>query len=178
MSLLEHVRDHHPGDMPLWTHTGSRWDLAGLAQVSEAGVGERAGVIVVAPAGALPDPLPACLAEGLDALLADRPAIVDLSGVILRSAAPVVGLVGWAAGAGRQPDRCCVVCASATGRARLRSWYVTQCLAVFGSVGDALQARRFAQEGYGTGWLPDPVSPATLRTTPSQNGSENPAAKP
>jgi hypothetical protein len=51
--------------------------------------------------------------------------------------------------------QCCVVCPRATARALLGKWHVTRCVAIFGSVGDALQARRFADEGYGTGWHPD-----------------------
>jgi hypothetical protein len=129
--------------------------FADVPEVSEVEVDERDGVLILAPAGALSDPLPAGLAEGLGVLIADRPTIVDLSGIIMMSAAPVVGLAAWAVGASQQPDQCCVVCSRATGRALLRNWHITRSLAVFGSVGDALQARRFAQEGYGTGWHPD-----------------------
>lgn len=129
--------------------------------VPETAVGERDGVIVVTPAGALSDPLPACLAEGLAALIADRPAVIDVSGIVMVSAGPVVGLAGWAVGASRRPGQCCVVCARASGRALLRSWRVTRCLTVFGSVGDALQARRFAQDGYGRGWQPDQAALGT-----------------
>jgi hypothetical protein len=70
--------------------------------------------------------------------------------------------------AGRQAnsrDQCCVVCPRATARALLRKWHVTRCLAVFGSVGDALQAHRFADKGYGAGWHPDP--PGQPRPNPS-----------
>jgi hypothetical protein len=85
--------------------------------------------------------LPERLAERLEALIANRPAIVDLSGTIVVSAAPVVGLVGWVLASG-SPDWCCVVCPRGTARALLRKWHITRCLAVFGSIGDALQARR------------------------------------
>jgi hypothetical protein len=138
----------------------NRWSLAGVLRASEGDVDERDGVIIVTPAGALPDPLPAMLAEQLEARIAERPVIVDLSGITLVSAVPVVGLAGWVLGANQQPDQCCVVCARATARALLRKWHITRCLAVFGSVGDALQARRFAHDGYGTGWRPDPPGPA------------------
>jgi hypothetical protein len=116
---------------------------------------EQDGVVIVIPTGALADPLPAQLAEELGALIADRPVIVDLTGMTLVSAAPVVGLVAWVLSTGQQPDNCCAVCGRATARALLRKWHVSRCLALFGSVGDALQARRYAHEGYGMGWHPD-----------------------
>jgi hypothetical protein len=119
-------------------------------------VEQRHGVIVVTPAGTLPDPLPAGLVEQLEASLAAQPVIIDLSQITLVSAAPVMGLTGWVLAASPQPDQCCVVCPRATARALLRKWHVTQCVATFGSVGDALQARRFADTGYGAGWHPDP----------------------
>jgi hypothetical protein len=111
-------------------------------------------VTIVTPLGTLRDPLPAGLVEQLEASIAGRPVIVDLSQITLVSAAPVIGLAAWALGASHQPDQCCVVCPRATARALLRKWHVTRCLAIFGSVGDALQARRFADEGYGAGWHP------------------------
>ena len=122
----------------------------------DAGVEQRHGVVVVTPIGTLPDPLPAGLVARLEASIAARPVIVDLSQITLVSAAPVVGLAAWVLGASHQPDQCCVVCPRATARALLRKWHVTRCVAIFGSVGDALQARRFADEGYGAGWHPDP----------------------
>ena len=128
----------------------------------DVGVEQRHGVIVVTPVGTLPDPLPAGLVGQLEASIADRPAIVDLSQTTLVSAAPVVGLTGWVLGASHQPDQCCVVCPRATARALLRKWHVTRCVAIFGSVGDALQARRFADDGYGAGWHPDPPGRLTV----------------
>jgi hypothetical protein len=113
-------------------------------------------VTVVTPVGTLPDPLPAGLVGQLEASIAARPVIVDLSQITLVSATPVMGVAAWLLGASHQPDQCCVVCPRATARALLRKWHVTRCIAMFGSVGDALQARRFADEGYGTGWHPDP----------------------
>jgi hypothetical protein len=113
----------------------------------------------------LPDPLPALLAEQLGMRVAERPVIVDLSGITLVSATPVVDLASWVLSARQQPGQCCVVCARAAGRALLRRWHITRCLAVFGSVGDALQARRFADDGYGTGWRPG--SPGSGRPDPS-----------
>jgi hypothetical protein len=110
------------------------------------------------------------MAEQLEAWVARRPVVVDLSGVTLVSAAPVVALASWVLGAGQQPGRCCVVCARATARALLRRWHITRCLAVFGSVGDALQARRFAEDGYGAGW--DPGSPGPARPDRSLDDSQ------
>jgi hypothetical protein len=130
-------------------------------------VESRQGVIVVTPLGTLPDALPAGLVAQLEASIAARPVIVNLSQITLVSAAPVMGLAAWVLGASHQPDRCCVVCARPTARALLRRWHVTRCVATFGSVGDALQARRFADAGYGAGWYPD--SPGR---PPSKSGSE------
>ena len=131
----------------------------------QAGVEERHDVIVVTPLGTLRDPLPAGLVQQLEASIRGRPVIVDLSQITLVSAAPVMGLAAWALGASQQPDQCCVVCPRATARALLRKWHITRCLAIFGSVGDALQAHRFADEGYGAGWHPDP--PGQPRPNPS-----------
>jgi hypothetical protein len=119
------------------------------------------GVIVMTPLGTLPDPLPARLVAQLEASIAARPVIVNLSQITLVSAAPMMGLTAWVLGASHQPDRCCLVCPRPTARALLRKWHVTRCVATFGSVGDALQARRFADAGYGAGWHPDP--PGRLR---------------
>jgi hypothetical protein len=124
-------------------------------------------VIVVTPLGRLPDPLPAGLVAQLEASIAARPVIVDLSQITLVSAAPMVGLAAWVLGASHQPAQCCVVCPRPTARALLRKWHVTRCVATFGSVGDALQARRFADAGYGAGWYPDPPG-----RPPSKSGSE------
>jgi hypothetical protein len=111
---------------------------------------------VVTPVGTLPDPLPAGLVGQLEASIAARPVIIDLSQTTLVAAAPVVGLTAWVLGASHQPDRCCVVCPRPTARALLRKWRITRCIAIFGSVGDALQARLLADDGYRAGWHPDP----------------------
>lgn len=147
------------------THWRQDWHRPSAAGSPQAGVEEREGVIIVTPVGALRDPLPAGLVEQLEALIAGRPVIVDLSQITLVSAAPVMGLAGWVVGASQQPDQCCLVCPRATARALLRKWHVTRCLAVFGSVGDALQARRFGDEGYGAGWHHD--SPGRPRFDPA-----------
>jgi hypothetical protein len=141
----------------------------------QAGVEERHGVMIVTPFGTLPDPLPAGLVEQLEVSLEARPVIVDLSQVTLVTAAPVMGLVAWVLGASQQPDQCCVVCPRATARALLGKWHVTRCVAIFGSVGEALQARRFDDEGYGAGWHPDP--PGQPRPNPSV-GSRRPIVEP
>jgi len=119
----------------------------------QADVKERHGVVIVTPLETLRDPLPAGLVEQLETS-ARRPVIVDLSQITLVSPTPVMGVAGWVIGASHQPDQCCVVCPRATARALLRKWHVTRCLAIFGSVGDALQARRLGDEGYGAGWHP------------------------
>jgi hypothetical protein len=131
----------------------------------EAGVGERDGVIIVTPLGALRDPLPAALVDQLEAAIRSGPVIVDLGQITLVSAPPVMGLAAWVVAARQQPDQCCVACPRATARALLHQWRITRCLAVFGSVGDALQARRHRNEGYGAGWHPDP--PGRPRSDPT-----------
>lgn len=133
------------------------------AESPPAGVAERHGVVIVTPLGMLGDPLPEELVEEVEAS-ARRPVIVDLSQITLVSAVPVMGLAGWALGASHEPDQCCVVCSRPTARALLQRWHVTRCVAIFGSVGDALQARRFADEGYGTGWRP--ATPTTSHGRP------------
>lgn len=134
-----------------------------LAGPPQAGVDERHGVVIVTPLGTLCDPLPAELVAQLEAS-ARRPVIVDLSQITLVSATPVMGVAGWVIGASHQPDQCCVVCPRATARALLRKWHVTRCLAIFGSVGDALQARRFGDEGYGAGWHPATLAGSDRRS--------------
>jgi hypothetical protein len=133
-----------------------------LSGPPQASVEERHGMVIVTPLGTLRDPLPVRLVEMLEAS-ACRPVIVDLSQITLVSAAPVMGVAGWVIGASHQPDQCCVVCPRATARALLRKWHVTRCLAIFGSVGDALQARRFGDEGYGAGWHPATSAASDLR---------------
>ena len=147
-----------------WDRAATGGGLAGARRTADADVSERDGVVIVTPAGALPDPLPEMLAEQLEGLIAARPVIVDLSGIVVVSAAPVVGLAGWIVGASH-PDQSCLVCARPSARALLRKWRIARCLAVFGSIGDALQARRFAHDGYGPGWCPDP--PGSARPDPS-----------
>jgi hypothetical protein len=129
----------------------------------QADVEERHGVVIVTPLGTLRDPLPAGLVEQLEAS-ARRPVIVDLSQIALVSATPVMGVAGWVIGASHEPDQCCVVCPRATARALLRKWHVTRCLAIFESVGDALQARRYGDDGYGAGWHPAPSAGSDRRS--------------
>jgi hypothetical protein len=94
----------------------------------DAGVEQRDDVTVVTPVGTLPDPLPAGLVGQLEASIAARPVIVDLSHITLVSATPVMGVAAWLLGASHQPDQCCVVCPRATARALLRKWHVTRCI--------------------------------------------------
>jgi hypothetical protein len=143
--------------------SGANRALAGTRRTTHAHVHERDGVIIVAPAAALPDPLPEMLAEQLERLIVDRPVIVDLSGIVVVSPSPLVGLAGWVLGAS-QPGQSCMVCARPSARALLRRWHIARCLAVFGSIGDALQARRYAHDGFGTGWCPG--APGSARPDP------------
>lgn len=115
-------------------------------------VDERHGVVMVTPVGALRDPLPMAVVERIEAVTAGRPVIVDLSQVILVSASAATGLVAWVIAATQESGQCCLVCPRTTAKALLGRWHVARCLAVFTSVGDALQARRFRDEGYGDGW--------------------------
>jgi hypothetical protein len=122
---------------------------------AEAAIEERDGVVVFTPVKPLRDPLSEGLVEELEVLIAGHSAIVDLSETTLVSAGPMIGLAAWIVATSERPDQCCLVSPRATARALLRRWHVTRCLTVFGSIGDALQARRFDNEGYGSGWHPD-----------------------
>lgn len=53
-----------------------------------------------------------------------------------------------------RPSSCCIVAGRLSGRMVLRRWGLQRSLAIFSSVGDALQARTFAEIGYGPGWSP------------------------
>jgi hypothetical protein len=132
-----------------------------------AAVEQRHGVMIATPLGTLHDPLPTGLVDQLEALVAAAPVIVDLSQITLVAPAPVMGLAAWLVGASHHPDRCCLVCPRATARALLRKWHITRCLATFGSIGDALQARRFHVEGYGAGWHPAPSPGARSESRPT-----------
>jgi hypothetical protein len=129
-------------------------DLALWVGPLRAAVEQRHGVMIATPVGTLHDPLPTGLVDQLEALVTGAPVSVDLSQITLVSPAPVMGLAAWLVGASQQPDQCCLVCPRATARALLRKWHITRCLATFGSIGDALQASRFHDEGFGAGWDP------------------------
>jgi hypothetical protein len=175
MTLLS---ERAPDDVPVRSEEGSgaaaaerrrRWEpgytvevqsSSSAARLRTTATGGDERVFIATPTGALPDPLPAPLVERLRRLVAAGPVIVDLSDVVLASATPVVDLARSVLGADREPGQACVVCAKPATRALLDERQVTRCVAVFGSVGDALQARCFARDGYGPGWRVDPPGPA------------------
>ena len=152
--------DRHPQDRnrsgAATGQTQHRKELRLSVGPLRAALEQRHGVMIATPLGTLHDPLPSGLVDQLEALVAGAPVIVDLSQITLVSPAPVMGLAAWVVGASDHPDQCCLVCPRATARALLRKWHITRCLATFGSIGDALQARRFHEEGYGAGWHPAP----------------------
>lgn len=60
---------------------------------------------------------------------------------------------------------CCIVAGRPSDRSMLSRWGLPTRFAVFSSVGDALQARMFAESGYGPGWRPaarTPIHPPPL----------------
>lgn len=117
-------------------------------------VSQRGPCVVIAPAG------------GLDAVLADEivgtvaaiartalASILDVEQItLLDRAAFDVLLAGFEQSTDGR-DRC-LVANRLSGRLVLDRWGVSDRLATFGSVADALQARSFAADGYGLGWVP------------------------
>jgi anti-anti-sigma regulatory factor len=115
---------------------------------------DEAGQVVVArlrpqlvlPAGPEVVDAVAALAAGADAT------VLDLSEVTLIEPGGVTALVGALVAAAGDPAACCIVARRASGRRLLRQWGLDRVVCLFGSVGDALQARVHALDGYGLGW--------------------------
>jgi anti-anti-sigma regulatory factor len=101
------------------------------------------------------------LVGAVAAAAATDPIVLDLSDVVLTEPAGAVTLVGTMIAAAGDPARCCVVARRASGRRLLRQWGIDRTVCLFGSVGDALQARVHSIDGYGRGWEPPqpPKSP-------------------
>jgi anti-anti-sigma regulatory factor len=87
-----------------------------------------------------------------------RATVLDLSDVILTESAGVAALVDAMVDAAGEPAACCVVARRASARRLLRQWAVDRKVCLFGSIGDALQARVHSLDGYGLGWSLTPPS--------------------
>jgi STAS domain len=127
-------------------------DPAPTPSVMTAAVRGVDGVTVLKPTGVLTAPLPESLRDAIVAAASKGPLIVDVSEVTLIS---VAGLVDSLCETYPTPGECCLVCPRGSGRALIQSWRPARRIAVFLSVGDALQARRFERAGYLGGWRAD-----------------------
>lgn len=117
-------------------------------------VSQRGSCTVIAPAGGLDAELSNEIVDSIAAIARTALAsILDLEQITLldRAAFDVV-LAGFEQSTGGR-DRC-LVANRLSGRLVLDRWGVSDRLAMFGSVADALQARSFAADGYGLGWVP------------------------
>jgi hypothetical protein len=85
------------------------------------------------------------------------PAIFDLSDVTILG--PEIGEVVRRLATSLRAQPYCVVAHRRVARAACRRFGVSAAAAVFGTVGDALQAHRHAADGYGSGWAPAGCSP-------------------
>lgn len=100
----------------------------------------------------LPTPVPQPLLSALCEVASTSLVAVDLSDVTLTEPAATIAVTGALLVARRADDGACLICERLSGRTLLRQWGVGSTIAVFASLGDALQARRLAGEGYGSGW--------------------------
>jgi hypothetical protein len=82
--------------------------------------------------------------------------VLDVSDVAVIEPEGVVALVDAMVSAAGDPAACCVVARRSSGRRLLRQWHIDRKVCLFGSVGDALQARVHSLDGYGLGWSLDP----------------------
>ncbi len=111
------------------------------------------GVAVISPRGTLDCVLPIDFVRSLETAASSGPMVVDLTAAVLTNRDTAVGLAAVVA-ATASPGDYCFVSGRATGRQLLRTWGIARCGAVFASVQDALQARRFLNDNYGDGWAP------------------------
>ena len=112
----------------------------------------RRDVTIIALDGGLDDALAARVAETIAGIVADATAVVvDLDRVTLldRSALDAVCAVLDSL---PETTRRCLVAGRLSGRMVLERWGVPDRFALFHTVADALQAREFVANGYGTGW--------------------------
>jgi len=107
------------------------------------------GVHILAAAGAATCELLAQLCDALDDV-AGESVIVDISDVILCDSATVRDLVALLT-LDEDEASFCIVSRRVTSRAVVRKMGGTH-LPLFGSVGDAMEAKLLERDGYGPGW--------------------------
>ncbi len=114
-------------------------------------VSTRRDVTVVSIDGALDDALADRLAPVVAAAVADATAVVldlDQATILERSAVTTL----CRALPDGEVERC-IVAGRLSGRLVLERWGIDEDYVIFMSVPDALQARSFHENGYGTGWM-------------------------
>ena len=112
------------------------------------------GVAVVALDGGLDEELARLVAPVLPSATTGSAAVVlDVDQVTLLDRSAFEMLARSLDHAAGERERC-VVTSRLSGRMVLERWEVADRYAIFGSVADALQAREFAHNGYGAGWVP------------------------
>lgn len=111
-------------------------------------------VAIVTLAGELDDVLATLLIPALtvaarrcDAIVLDLDRVTLLEHSALAMVCQVIDVLP-------HEDSCCIVAGRPSVRLKLSRWGPPSSFATFTSVGDALQARRFAEHGYGPGWRP------------------------
>lgn len=115
-------------------------------------VTERRGVVIAALDGALDDGLVSRVVPALTSAVAGAAAVVvDLDHVTLLEPAPLEAVLEALDAAPPEADRC-LITGRLSGRMVLDRWGVSSRHVIFSSVADALQARAFAESGYGSGW--------------------------
>ena len=116
----------------------------------------RRDVTIVTLDGGLDEVFATEIAPTIPGALAGAEAVVlDVDQVTLLDQAGF-DILAEAFGAATAGLDCCIVASRLSGRMVLERWGVTAHHAVFTSVADALQARTFADNGYGEGWQPEP----------------------
>lgn len=112
-------------------------------------------VTIVTLDGGLDEAFARELSPSIGGILAGAEAVIlDVDQVTLIDQAGFA-ILAEAFGRATAGIECCIVASRLSGRMVLERWGVTDHHAVFTSVADALQARAFLANGYGTGWQPE-----------------------
>ncbi len=115
-------------------------------------VSVRRNVTIVEVDGGLDDDLAATLVPAIEACVVDAVAvIVDLDHTTLLDRTALDAVCALLQRADPAVDRC-IVSGRLSSRLVLERWDILREFVVFSSVADALQARTFAESGYGNGW--------------------------
>lgn len=119
-------------------------------------VTERRGVVIASLDGGLESGLAERVTPELQRVVSDAAAVIldiDRATLLDRSA---LDTVLDAVDAAPEHAPRCLIAGRLSGRMVLDRWMVTGRYAIFSSIPDALQARAFADSGYGNGWTPSP----------------------